>query len=487
MSQVSSNKRYVVSMVIIASLSGIILGYDATIISGAIDPLTKYFDLSPAMSGWAVSNVIFGSIVGAYSAGHIADRMGRKLTLFFTALLFIVSAAGSALVTDFVWFVAFRMLGGIAVGIASAVTPMYISEISPSAIRGRMLGLQQFLMVGGQVIVYIVNFSIADGNTPEWLVSYGWRWMLASELVPCMLFLLFACFLPESPRWLVMRNRNEKAQAILKRISGEQYANTVVNKIKESLATDGQSTGGRVHLFRDAKARYILIIGCTIAVLQQVMGINILLYYAPSLLSNVTSTAHDSLFQSIFIGLSLFVGVVLCSSIIDKFGRVKLLRWGAIGCGVSLLYTSYTFMTFSGGYWPLVGLMGFILSFGLSWSLGAWLLISEIFPNRMRAVAMGFAFSSMWVSNFLVTQLFPMLNRNVWLMDTMNGAFPLLICAGFSFMAFWFIGRFLPETKGVPLEYIEPVMLSKSRQFGSNDVVQEVSESGPRPESSIVS
>ncbi len=468
MSEKRSQKLYVLFIATIASLSGVVLGYDATVISGAVEPLTTYFDLSPAMSGWAVSNVILGCIVGAYSAGHIADEFGRKFTLFLTAALFSISAIGSALATDFGWFVAYRMLGGIAVGIASAVTPMYISEISPSALRGRMLGMQQFLMVGGQVVVYIVNFSIASGNTPEWLVSYGWRWMLASELVPCGLFLMLVFFLPESPRWQVMKSRPEKARTTLERISGARYASSIVEQIKQSLSADEKSELRSISMFRDARTRYILLIGCAIAVLQQVMGINVLLYYAPSLLKNVTATTNDSLFQSIFIGLALFVGVVLCSALIDRIGRVQLLRWGAIGCGISLLFTSYTFITHAGGYWPLVGLMGFILSFGLSWSLGAWLLISEIFPNRMRAMAMGFAFCAMWGSNFLVTQLFPMLNRSAWLMETMNGAFPLLICAGFSFTAFWFIGRFLPETNGVALESIESVILSKSRRFGAS-------------------
>jgi len=208
-----------------------------------------------------------------------------------------------------------------------------------------------------------------------------------------------------------------------------------------------------------------LLIGCAIAVLQQVSGINILLYYAPSLLKNISGSMQTSLFQSIFLGLALLVGVAVCLSVIDRLGRTPLLRWGALGCALCLMFTSWAFITQVEGLLPVVGLVAFVLIFGLSWSLGAWLLISEIFPNRIRAVAMGFAFSSMYVANFIVTQSFPMMNRSVLLMARFHGAFPLMLCALGCLVAFWFVKRFLPETRGVSLEHIEPLMLSKSRRF----------------------
>lgn len=468
MSTRKHNVPYLIFICAIASISGIILGYDASVISGVIDPLTEHLSLSPAESGWAVSNVILGCIAGAWGIGRFTDRFGRKVTLIVTAILFTISAIGSALANDLTWFVIYRMIGGLAVGMASAVTPLYIAEVSPKDLRGRMLGMQQMLMVGGQLVVYIVNYLIARGMAHEWVVSMGWRWMLASALIPCVLFLVMAFFMPESPRWYAMRNQREKSLKVLTSLSNPGHAERLYADIRISIATDSalQSTPTSHGILRDKKSSYILWIGCAIAVLQQVSGINILMYFAPSLLQNVTGNTQDSLFQSIFLGLALLAGVSIALVAFDRVGRIPLLRWGALGCAAFLLFTSWAFMSEAKGYLPVVGLVGFIFVFGMSWSLGAWLLISEIFPNRMRAVAMGYAFCSLWISNFIVTQSFPMMNRNPVLMEHFHGAFPLLLCSGFSIIAFWFVGRFLPETKGVSLEHIEPLMLSKSRRFG---------------------
>ncbi len=458
------NLRLILFICAIASLSGVILGYDASVISGVIEPLTEHLALTPWESGWAVSNVILGCIVGAWGVGFISDRIGRKSTLIITAILFVFSAVGAALADSLTDFVIWRLVGGLAVGMASAITPLYIAEISPKDWRGRMLGLQQMLMVGGQVAVYIVNYLIARGMSHQWIVSEGWRWMLASGVVPCALFLLLVPFMPESPRWLALQGKTERARAVLTRLSNAQHADRLLQEILTSKQHDNIQTSQR-GILRDARTRYILLIGCAIAILQQISGINILLYYAPSLLQNITASTQASLFQSIFLGLALLAGVAGCLNAIDRVGRTPLLRWGALGCAVCLVLTAWAFIAQVGGLLPVVGLVAFVLIFGLSWSLGAWLLISEIFPNRMRAVAMGFAFASMYVANFIVTQTFPMMNRNRVLMDHFHGAFPLMLCAVGCLVAFWFVRRFLPETRGVSLEHIEPLMLSKSRRF----------------------
>ena len=468
MSMQKHNVPYLIFICVIASISGIILGYDASVISGVIDPLTEHLSLTPAKSGWAVSNVILGCIVGAWAAGRVADRFGRKSTLIFTAILFSISAIGSALASDLTWFVVYRMIGGIAVGMASAVTPLYIAEVSPKDLRGRLLGMQQMLMVGGQVVVYVVNYLIARGMPHEWIVSIGWRWMLASALIPCLLFLVLTFFMPESPRWYAMNNMKERSLKILSALSNAEHARRLYAEIRTSIDADSELTRSPTPhgILRDKRSSYILWIGCAIAVLQQLSGINILMYFAPSLLQNVTGNTQDSLFQSIFLGLALLAGVSIALFAFDRIGRIPLLRWGALGCAAFLLLTSWAFMSGTKGYFPVFGLVGYIFVFGMSWSLGTWLLISEIFPNRMRAVAMGYAFCSLWVSNFLVTQTFPMMNRNPALMEHFHGAFPLLLCSVFSIIAYWFVGRFLPETKGVSLEHIEPLMLSKSHRFG---------------------
>ncbi|MFC0141652.1 sugar porter family MFS transporter [Erwinia mallotivora] len=467
MSTRKHNVPYIIFICAIASLSGVILGYDASVISGVIDPLTEHLALTPAESGWAVSNVILGCVIGAWGVGYVSDRYGRKSTLIITAILFAISAIGAALASGLTEFVIYRMIGGLAVGMASAVTPLYIAEVSPKDLRGRMLGMQQMLMVSGQVVVYVVNFLIAKGMSHQWLVTTGWRWMLASGLIPCLLFMLLVCFMPESPRWYVLRDKQKKALKVLTRLSNPTHALRLHSEIRQSLVIAEQPDGvAKKGILRDKKATYILWIGCAIAVLQQVSGINILLYFAPSLLQNVTGNTQDSLFQSIFLGLALLAGVIFALFAVDRTGRIPLLRWGSLGCAAFLFITSWTFMHDIKGYASVIGLICFVLVFGMSWSLGAWLLISEIFPNRMRAVAMGFAFCSMWMSNFIVTQSFPMMNRNPTLMAHFNGAFPLLLCGGFSLVAFWFVGRFLPETRGISLEHIEPLMLSKSRRFG---------------------
>ncbi|WP_202024381.1 sugar porter family MFS transporter [Klebsiella quasipneumoniae] len=473
------NLRLILFICAIASLSGVILGYDASVISGVIEPLTEHLALTPWESGWAVSNVILGCIVGAWGVGFISDRIGRKSTLIITAILFVFSAVGAALADSLTDFVIWRLVGGLAVGMASAITPLYIAEISPKDWRGRMLGLQQMLMVGGQVAVYIVNYLIARGMSHQWIVSEGWRWMLASGVVPCALFLLLVPFMPESPRWLALQGKTERARAVLTRLSNAQHADRLLQEILTSKQHDNIQTSQR-GILRDARTHYILLIGCAIAILQQISGINILLYYAPSLLQNITASTQASLFQSIFLGLALLAGVAGCLNAIDRVGRTPLLRWGALGCAVCLVLTAWAFIAQVGGLLPVVGLVAFVLIFGLSWSLGAWLLISEIFPNRMRAVAMGFAFASMYVANFIVTQTFPMMNRNRVLMDHFHGAFPLMLCAVGCLVAFWFVRRFLPETRGVSLEHIEPLMLSKSRRFAD-----ETSRSDQQPSSSV--
>jgi len=460
------NLRLIFFICSIASLSGVILGYDASVISGVIEPLTEHMALTPWESGWAVSNVILGCIAGAWCVGFISDRIGRKSTLIITALLFVLSAVGAALASSLTDFVIWRLVGGLAVGMASAVTPLYIAEVSPKDWRGRMLGLQQMLMVGGQVTVYIVNYLIARGMSHQWIVSEGWRWMLASGVVPCALFLLLVPFMPESPRWLALNGKTERAREVLTRLSNAQHAERLLQEIMTANQSDTASSSQR-GILRDARARYILLVGCAIAILQQVSGINILLYYAPSLLQNITASTQASLFQSIFLGLALLAGVAVCLSTIDRTGRTPLLRWGALGCALCLTFTAWAFITEAGGLLPVVGLVAFVLLFGLSWSLGAWLLISEIFPNRIRAVAMGFAFASMYLANFIVTQSFPMMNRSRVLMDHFHGAFPLMLCAVGCLVAFWFVRRFLPETRGVSLEHIEPLMLSKSRRFAA--------------------
>lgn len=250
------NLRLILYICSIASLSGVILGYDASVISGVIDPLTEHLALTPWESGWAVSNVIIGCIAGAWGVGFMSDRIGRKRTLIVTAILFVLSAIGSALASSLTGFVVWRLLGGLAVGMASAITPLYIAEVSPKDLRGRMLGLQQMLMVGGQVAVYIVNYLIARGMPHQWIVSEGWRWMLASGVIPCALFLLLVPFMPESPRWLALNGKTEHAREVLTRLSNAQHAERLLQEILAASQHDNASPASAASCVMHASATF---------------------------------------------------------------------------------------------------------------------------------------------------------------------------------------------------------------------------------------
>lgn len=277
------NTGYILRICGIAALGGILFGYDTAVISGAIEALKAYFDLSPAETGWAVSNVVIGCVVGAFGAGPLAGRYGRKKALVVAAFLFTVSAVGAALATTFTWFVIYRIIGGLAVGLAATVSPMYMSEVSPKDMRGRALSMQQFAIVFGQIVIFYVNFKIASYASEAWLIEMGWRWMIGSEVIPCLLFTALVFVIPESPRWSVMVGRDDQALAMLTRVSNAEHAKSVLREIKESLRQDEQHRKQKLN-YGDVRVRFILFVGCMIAMLQQVTGVNVMMYYAPVVL-----------------------------------------------------------------------------------------------------------------------------------------------------------------------------------------------------------
>lgn len=367
------------------------------------------------------------------------------------------------MVDSFVWFVIYRIVGGLAVGIASTVSPMYMSEVSPKDIRGRALGMQSFAIVGGQVVVFYVNYLIAKGAADTWLVEYGWRWMLGSEVVPCILFCLFVFSIPESPRWQAMVGQDERALRTLRRISNDAHAHHLLNEIKHSLHQDSQGRTQKPNL-REAGLALILFVGCMLAMLQQVTGVNVMMYYAPMVLKGVTGSTESALFQTIWIGVMQLVGTIIGTWLIDRVGRLPLMRVGTVGIVASLLLTSYALYAQESGYLALIGMLLFMVLFAISWGVGTWVLISEIFPNHMRSMGMSMAVCSMWIANFLVTQSFPMLNEHPVLIERFHGAFPMWVFAGCCVFCYWFVARFVPETRGVSLERMEEVMLAKLKR-----------------------
>ncbi|GAA4497505.1 sugar porter family MFS transporter [Gluconacetobacter tumulicola] len=472
---------YVLRICAVAALGGILFGYDTSVISGAIGPLRDYFHLSAAETGWAVSNVVVGCIFGALASGWLAHHFGRRLTLFFCALLFSAQSVGAALAPTFFWFVIFRLIGGVAVGVASAVSPMYMSEVSPKDMRGRALSMEQFAIVFGQLVVFIVNYLIARSATETWLQTLGWRWMVGSEIVPCILFCATIFLIPESPRWHMTIGREEDAKKTLTRISNEQHALTLMSEIRESLSAEGTQTNFSLRrLFADRNARWIVFIGAMIAALQQVTGINVMMYYAPMVLKNAGSDMRGALFQTIWIGLALLIGSVLGAWIVDRKGRRFLMQFGSIGMILSLLVVSWALYMQTTGPLALSGMLFFMLMFGLSWGPVAWILISEIFPNRFRAIGMSIAVASNWVANFLVAQGFPMISENEWLKSHFHGAFSMWLFAAFGVFAMWFVLRFVPETKGISLEKIETTMMGAPLRQQAQPVITPQTAAKPR-------
>ncbi|CAI0817020.1 MULTISPECIES: sugar porter family MFS transporter [Serratia] len=464
------NTGYILRICGIAALGGILFGYDTAVISGAIEALKAYFDLSPAETGWAVSNVVIGCVVGAFGAGPLAGRYGRKKALVVAALLFTVSAVGAALATTFTWFVIYRIIGGLAVGLAATVSPMYMSEVSPKDMRGRALSMQQFAIVFGQIVIFYVNFKIASYASEAWLIEMGWRWMIGSEVIPCLLFTALVFVIPESPRWSVMVGRDDQALAMLTRVSNAEHAKSVLREIKESLRQDEQHRKQKLN-YGDVRVRFILFVGCMIAMLQQVTGVNVMMYYAPVVLKTVTENAQEALFQTIWIGVLQLVGSVIGAMLMDRLGRIPLMRWGTLGTIVGLLITSYALYTQATGYFALFGMLFFMVFYAMSWGVGAWVLVSEIFPNRMRSQGMSIAVGCMWLANFVVAQSFPMINDQPYLFSTFHGAFPMWVFAACCLFSYWFIARFIPETKGVSLERMEDVVMAKRYRQPLSEIV----------------
>ncbi len=459
---VKNNKVYLLSICGIAALGGILFGYDTAVVSGAISSLQIYFDLSPLQTGWAVSNVVIGCVIGAFAAGTIADRWGRKVALIISAILFSISACGSALAPTFTSFVLFRIVGGLAVGLAATISPMYMSETSPKDFRGRALSMQQFAIVFGQILIFYVNYEIAHYASNEWLTQVGWRWMFGSGVIPCVIFCVLVFFIPESPRWNVMAGREDAALKTLGRLSNPVHAQHLLREIRQSVIDAGKRHN-KVE-WHDGTTRFILIVGCLIAILQQVTGVNVMMYYAPLVLKTVTGSVESALFQTIWIGVVQLMGSLIGAILLDRLGRLPLMRIGTLGAILGLLITSFALYQHSTGYFALFGMLFFMVFYALSWGVGTWVLISEIFPNDMRAQGMSMAVGCMWIANFFVSQTFPMLNENPYLFRTFHGAFPMWIFAGFCLFSFFFISRYVPETKGVSLEKMRQTMTDKHEE-----------------------
>ncbi|TRZ85043.1 MFS transporter [bacterium] len=431
---------YVIFVTGIAAIGGLLFGFDTAIVAGATRYLKDQFALTSIQEGWAVSVVLIGCMFGAGISGTISDRIGRKRFMLVSAVLFLVSAVGCALPRTIAEFVVFRFIGGLGIGSASILAPLYISEIAPARIRGALVSVNQLAIVTGILLAYFVNWAFA-GVGPS-----NWRWMYAAGALPSVIFFILLLRVPESPRWLVKQGRESEALGVLSRVNPADLAAAEVSSIKETL---GMEKGSLAELFRPGFRRALLI-AVVLAILQQITGINAVLYYAPRIFERAGFTRMSAIGQSTIVGFVNILFTIVAIVLVDRIGRKPLLLTAAGGMGVSLLLLGAAFRSqaFSG---PLIlGLiLLYIAFFAMAMGPIVWVVMAEIFPTRMRGSAMAIATVILWVSDFAVTLSFPVIA------DRLNESTAFWLYAAMCAVDFVFMFFFLPETKGKTLEEIE--------------------------------
>lgn len=441
-----NNLPYIILITSVAAFGGFLFGYDTAVIAGAIGYLQTKFNLSPLMVGWAASSAIWGCVLGAMTAGYLSDRYGRKAVLIGTAVLFAVPAYGSAIANDLTTFIIMRLLGGIGVGAASMLCPMYISEIAPSHIRGRLVTFYQLAIVLGINIIYVINLKISQAGDEAWNVEYGWRYMLGSEVIPAFVFFVLLFFVPESPRWLAAQSREGLAKQILEKINGKAVSLEIFREITDSLRDEK----GSLKDLMDTKLRKPLLIGVVLALFSQITGINAVIYYAPEIFKSIGFGAESAFTQTIIIGLVNMVFTLVAIWLIDRAGRRSLLIWGVAGMVICLFATGICFhFHFDQGPWLLIFILGYIASFAVSLGPIPWVLMSEIFPTKIRGIAMSLATLVLWIGVVAITQLTP------FFLKTFGGATTFWIFMVNAVIIWIFTIRNIPETKNKSLEEIE--------------------------------
>jgi SP family xylose:H+ symportor-like MFS transporter len=442
---------YVFMVTLVAALGGLLFGYDTGVINGAIGPLKAHFSLNPRQEGWAMGCALLGCALGAIGAGPLSDRFGRKKALIVSAVLFFISAVGTAIPRTLTTFILYRILGGLGVGAASLISPMYIAEISPARIRGRMVSINQFAIVSGFLVVYFVNYFIALQGDAAWNEQAGWRWMFGSESLPALGLLILAFLVPESPRWLTKQGRTDEALHILSRVDGADYARAELAEIRETLTHEG---GSLRQLFLPGM-RIVLVIGVVLAVLQQVTGINVFLYFGTEIFKKMGAGTNAALLQTIIVGAVNLTFTVIAIRTVDRIGRRPLMMIGSAGMGVCLIAMGLAAYRQTTGLWMLLFILGYIACFALSVGPVTWVILSEIFPTRVRGRAMAIATVCLWVANYIVSQTFPMMDENPWLVATFRRGFPFWLYGAFCIVLLFFVRAYVPETKGKSLEQIE--------------------------------
>lgn len=439
MPRTTENSR-LLRICLIAALGGLLFGFDFAIFSGTIPFVRPFFQLSEAALGWAASSIYVGCILATLVTGYLSDKFGRKKLLIVSALTFAVSAVMMGWQDDFYHFIFWRIVAGIGIGSASILSPLYIAEISPKESRGKLVSINQLTIVIGILLAYLVSYFLAG-------YMNNWRWMLSSAAIPAVIFFIGALFLPESPRWLVSKGKREKAELILNKLGGPSMVSEAVQEMESSLLQRKVA----VNIF-DAKYRTIILIGLTVAIFQQISGANVIFVYAPVIFEKAGMNVENQLFQQVLIGAINLIFTIAAMQFVDKIGRKKLLKWGALSmCLLLLCIAAAFFFNLLDGLYVSILILLFIGVFALTLAPVTWVVISEIFPSRIRGRAMSMATTGLWVACFLVTLLFPIM------VDMFEEAVYInfLIFAMICLVYYVFINRYLPETKGKSLEQIE--------------------------------
>lgn len=441
-------KGYVILIASVAAMGGLLFGFDTAVIAGTIQYLTKYFALSSLQLGVVVAATSIGCIPGALVSGRLADRYGRKSILLVTAILYLVAALGSGLAGSFAALVAYRLVGGLAIGMASTIAPIYISEVAPAGVRGRLGMLQQLAIVTGILLSFISNYLITVAHWSFLHEDNLWRFMLGAAFIPSLVFFLLLLVVPESPRWTILKGRVDQGERVFEKILGSKAAAALQTR---EVQEDTLSTGVDVGKVFAKRFKRVLIIGLVFAAVAQLTGINIVFYYAP-LLFEKSKTGGSPLFQTLLTGVVNLVFTIIAFGLIDRVGRKKLLLMGSGVMSVCMLVLGLLFWTNSlDNYFVLGAVFLYIAGFACSWGAVLWVYVAEIFPNHIRATATSIAVTGNWTANAIVSLTFP------YMLQALGGGPTFILYAAINGAMILFVSKYIFETKGVPLEKIEEV------------------------------
>ncbi|WP_067663876.1 sugar porter family MFS transporter [Ferrimonas marina] len=461
MAETEENTLFIVLISCIAALGGFLFGFDSGVINGTIDGLQQAFNANDIGTGFNVASMLLGCALGAFFAGRLADAFGRKTILIVAALLFLVSAYGSGAAGSSMAFIVYRILGGLAVGAASVMTPAYISEVAPARYRGTLTSIQQVAIVLGLFAAFLSNYilaSYAGGSTATlWLDITAWRWMFWMEIIPAALFFIGLLLIPESPRYLIAQRKLGQASGVLAKLYGSVTGKQKEQEIEASLAEDHHAPSFRDLLDRAGKVKKVVWIGIGLAMLQQLVGINVVMYYGAVMWQAAGFTEQDALLINILGPMVSIVACIITIGYVDRIGRKPFLYLGGIGMGIMLAVLAWVFGTSdvaadgtldlgSNGWVALLAANAYVFLFNMTWGPVMWVMLGEMFPNQIRGTGLAVAGLAQWLANFLITMSFPVMLAGLGL------ALSYSFYAFFSFVAFLFVFKFVKETKGIELE-----------------------------------